>query len=293
VSIRTTPSTPRVDRPVELTASSAGRRFTYDWDLDGDGTFGDGSGATVSRVFPAGPRTVSVRATDQFGRTSTETRSVSVGALNVAPTLSLHASHVIPVGQPFDAAVIADDADGRVAKIELDVDGSYEVAGAGQEFYKTSVFFAGRATFTTGGDRVIRARVTDDAGATAVATSTLRVLASVPAASVSVFGDEFGHAPVAGGPATVTAGSTRAVVKYEFDLDGDGTYELDNGTTAALQTSFTAGTYVVGTRVTDDHGALLTARRSVFVFDPAESCGDKLGAARRWSWPPTRRPRSA
>src|SRR3954462_6946401 len=46
-----------------------------------------------------------------------------------------------------------------------------------------------------------------------------------------------------------------AIVKYEFDLDGDGAYERDNGadpTTSRLYSA--AGTYVIKMRITDDQG---------------------------------------
>ena len=77
----------------------------------------------------------------------------------------------------------------------------------------------------------MRLRVTDDDGLTAVATTTVHVTDSAPAASLSAYGDTFDHAPVAGEPATISATSARAAAKYEFDLDGDGVYELDKGAT--------------------------------------------------------------
>src|SRR3954453_3237531 len=69
VSITTTPAVPVAAQAVTLTASGGS---TYDWDLDGDGTFGDAAGAVVSRTFAAGSHTVSARATDGSGRTSAE-----------------------------------------------------------------------------------------------------------------------------------------------------------------------------------------------------------------------------
>ena len=48
-------------------------------------------------------------------------------------------------------------------------------------------------------------------------------------------------------------GST--ITKYEWDLDGDGTFELDTGTTPSATSSYTAsGTIPVSLRVTDDDG---------------------------------------
>ena len=47
-----------------------------------------------------------------------------------------------------------------------------------------------------------------------------------------------------------------AIVKYEWDVDGDGTYDADSGTTPTLDWSYTAnGTYQATVRVTNDFNA--------------------------------------
>ena len=71
-SIRTNPAIPFEGRAFDLIASSPGSGVTYSWDLDGDGAFGDATGVTVPQAFPATTRSVSVRATDAEGRTSTD-----------------------------------------------------------------------------------------------------------------------------------------------------------------------------------------------------------------------------
>jgi PKD repeat protein len=62
-----------------------------------------------------------------------------------------------------------------------------------------------------------------------------------------------------------------SITKYEWDLNGDGTYETNTGTTAKTTTSFaTAGTHAVGLRVTDSDGAtgVTTKQISVGSFPP-------------------------
>ena len=45
------------------------------------------------------------------------------------------------------------------------------------------------------------------------------------------------------------------IAKYEWDLDGNGTYETDTGTTTTTSRQYTAtGTTNVGLRVTDNSG---------------------------------------
>ncbi len=58
--------------------------------------------------------------------------------------------------------------------------------------------------------------------------------------------------------------SLGSITKYEWDLDGNGTYETSTGTTSSVKTSFAnPGTYTVGLRVTDSDGATGTTTRKI------------------------------
>lgn len=59
--------------------------LVFDWDLDGDGTFGDAAGRDVT-VAVDGPREVTVRATDRLGRSHDASATVRVGT---APTVAI------------------------------------------------------------------------------------------------------------------------------------------------------------------------------------------------------------
>jgi glucose/arabinose dehydrogenase len=62
-----------------------GRALTYSWDLNGDGTYGDATGATTSYTYTAaGVYHPSLRVTDDQG--ASDTASVTVTAGNTAPT---------------------------------------------------------------------------------------------------------------------------------------------------------------------------------------------------------------
>ena len=88
--------------------------FTYAWDLDDDGSYDDGSGATQSRTYTSpGSRVVRVLATDSRG--ATDARAVSVQVTdpapppNTAPTVTrvtTYPAGAFEVGQTigFDAA---------------------------------------------------------------------------------------------------------------------------------------------------------------------------------------------
>src|SRR5205085_906236 len=61
------------------------------------------------------------------------------------------------------------------------------------------------------------------------------------------------------------------ITKYEWDTNGDGTYDTDTGTSPTAPTSFTsAGTYTMRVRVTDSDGATAVALATVTV-DPAST----------------------
>ncbi len=84
-----------------------GGTLTYGWDLDGDGQYDDGTGATAASTYPVGTVTVGLRVTDQQGSSATTTATVT--ATNTAPTVtrvSTYPAGTWYVGQTlgFDAA---------------------------------------------------------------------------------------------------------------------------------------------------------------------------------------------
>ena len=94
--------------------------------------------------------------------------------------------------------------------------------------------------------------LTDDAGATWTTTSTVDVHASNIPPIASLIASPM--APRPGQEVTLSAFGSDPdgeVVRYEFDFDGDGTYEVD-GPQSSTTTTFTAGgTRTIGVRLTD------------------------------------------
>jgi glucose/arabinose dehydrogenase/PKD repeat protein len=92
--VSATPATGNAPLTVNLdgTASSdpEGGVLTYSWDLDGNGTFGDATGSTVSSTYTAaGTYHPALRVTDPEGATGTASTTVTVG--NTAPTAVIDA----------------------------------------------------------------------------------------------------------------------------------------------------------------------------------------------------------
>lgn len=159
----------RPGQPVDLAATASdpdGSIASYAWDPDGDGLFAD-EGPSPAHVasFPVpGTYQAAVRARDADGLTATASATVQV-VLNERPAVVLRRGFAAdPAGSPSSLSAdrpvffkaSATDADGRVRRIQLDLDGQpgFEVDGA-----------TGTRTFTEPGPAIVNVRATDDEGA--------------------------------------------------------------------------------------------------------------------------------
>jgi DNA-binding beta-propeller fold protein YncE len=79
--------------------------------------------------------------------------------------------------------------------------------------------------------------------------------------------------------ASASSDSDGSVVRYEWDLDGNGTYETDTGSAPFADRAYpTERSVVVGLRVSDDAGATATASRALTVALPAPAVGETVRA---------------
>ena len=183
-----------------------------------------------------------VRVTDNRGASAVATVSVRA---HYAPAARIVASKTAATpgeSVAFNGAT-SSDADG-ITKYEwdLDGDGTFEKTGAQQS-----------TSFTTIGPHAVKLRVTDGLGATSIATSSVRVHRAPTALVVSR-----PIAPTVNQAVTLDASKSSddgSIAKYEWDLNGDTTFETTTTgpTTATVFT--TAGTKRIGLRVTDNDGA--------------------------------------
>ncbi len=258
-----TPTGETVNFDASASKDADGAIAKYQWDLDGNGTYetNSGSSPTTSRAYAtAGERTVGLRVTDGNGSRATTTRALTIQ--NTAPTAAFTASpSPVQTGKAvtLDAAG-SSDADGTIAKYEWDLDGNgtYETDGGASATTTTS--------YPAIGQRQIGLRVTDDNGATATATRSLGVLNSPPTAAFTATPNPAPTGTAISFNAGGSGDSDGTVVKYEWDFDGNGSYETNAGVSAITGKSFaTAGSRTIGLRVTDNNGATATSSTTVSV----------------------------
>ncbi|MBJ7332905.1 MAG: PKD domain-containing protein, partial [Solirubrobacteraceae bacterium] len=157
--------TPPIGQQITFTDTSTdpdGTALTRAWDLDDDGAFDDGAGATATKIYPTrGARTVRLRVSD--GSTSaTATKTVTVRNLAPTVTLDLSQSSVLTaVAVVF--GLTASDPDGGALTYawDLDGDGVYDDSTAAIPTPRS---------YPRSGVRTIGVRVTDDDGDPATST---------------------------------------------------------------------------------------------------------------------------
>jgi YD repeat-containing protein len=180
---------------------------------------------------------------------------------NRRPVAAFTAPSTAKPGQTvtFDASA-SHDPDGSITKYEWDLDGNgtYETS--------TGTTPSASRSYATAGDVTVKLKVTDNDFATDTESHTVTIGNASPAAALSVSPTQATVGQTVTLDATGSADPDGTIAKYEFDLDGNGTYETNAGTTKTATTSFiAAGAYAVGVRVTDDDGATDTATKTVTV----------------------------
>ncbi|MCB1218053.1 PKD domain-containing protein [bacterium] len=240
-----------IGEPVSISVSGGD---SYDYDLDGNGVFeitGDTSGSFSVDTTQAGIIRPRVRASGSGGE------AVALGSVslivtgNSRPVASASAdpqSGLAPLDVTFSGEA-EDGEDGASALSfawDFDGDGIYEPG--------TDTLSPPLQTYTAAGSYNVKLRVTDSEGAWDV--DTLSVLATEGGIHAEL---SMARSQIAKGEFAVfsaqSSTSSSTITKYEWDLDGDLTFELDMGTDPLFKRSFdTVGFQQVALRVTDDLG---------------------------------------
>lgn len=256
--------------PVSFSAQGSadedGSIVTYEWDIDGvPGFEKTTAGPTTSRRYSTpGNFTARVRVTDDDGATATESLPFIA---HRAPAARITGKSVSVVGEGLVFTSASTDDNG-IASLEWDMDGdgSFERTGPQQG-----------TSFGTTGPHKVTLRATDTLGAASTTSLTVRVHRAPTALIVTA-----PPAPIVNQP-TVLDGSRSsddgAIATYEWDLNGDGTFETNTAAVPRATTTFTAlGPAKVGLKVTDNDGATdQTTLTLQVVAAPAVATADSIG----------------
>ena len=251
-----------VNFDASASTDSDGTIIRYEWDYDGDGTFDADTGTTATTSFEyttSGNFDPAVRVTDDDGATDTASLSETGGGeitLNDPPVADISGSPLsgaLPLSVNFDASA-STDSDGTIVLYEWDYDGD------GNWDEDTGSTATTTFEYSTAGDFDARVRVTDNDGATDIASlsdgggSGIEVL-DPPSADITATPDN-GPAPlVVSFDASGSTDSDGSIVLYEWDLDGNGSFETDTGTTPTVGSTYSnVGGPTISVRVTDDDG---------------------------------------
>jgi PKD repeat protein len=110
-------------------------------------------------------------------------------------------------------------------------------------------------TYTSPGQYAATLRVTDNDDKTATDTTLINVLQSGAPSVTAIATPTSGDAPLVVSFAGTASDPDGTIVLYEWDYDGDGTYDWSNAQTMASSHTYnTAGTFQAVVRVTDNDG---------------------------------------
>ena len=250
------------DRPLSVILSTTGSNdidgaiASYDWDLDGDGTFEELTtpDAEKNHIFDtAGTFDVQVRIVDNQGAGGIATKTIVVNEPGrLPPVAQLDASPLSgtpPLKVDFDASGSTADG-GSIVRYEWDWegDGSWDLDSGATP--------TASHTYDTLGTYQATVRVWDDIDVSDTEQVTVSVNSGNLPPTASFTADAyFGDAPLAVNfDASGSTDSDGSITLYEWDWQTDGTYDYNSATPLAAH-SFSAGTHNVTLRVTDNNAA--------------------------------------
>ncbi len=185
---------------------------------------------------------------------------------NRAPTASFTATPTTAltgVAIAFNASA-STDPDGTIAKYEWDFDGNgtYETDAGAAAAHQPRLPRRGHDHRRPAGHRQQRRHVDT--------TSTVTIQNSPPTAAFTATPNPVPTGTAVAYDASGSKDIDGTIAKYEWDLDGNGTYETNTGTTASTSSSYaTVGARTIRLRVTDNTGATALTTQTVTVTNRA------------------------
>jgi YD repeat-containing protein len=262
-----TPLSPSTGQLVSLDAATStdsdGTIVKYEWDLDGDGIFETDTGTTAqtsTSFTTAGSHVVRLLVTDDDGATAVKSQTIIVA--NSPPVAQIADPGVGATGRSLTLdASGSTDSDGTITNYAWDLDnnGTYETDGGTAPTLQH--------TFSTAASTTVGLQVTDSGSATATTTVTFTVT-DPPIAAFSATPTSARPNQVVSFDASGSSDPDGVTLTYQWDLDGNGTFETDTGTTPTTSRSYaTPATYAVQLQVTDADGVTTTTAHDVTVVN--------------------------
>lgn len=236
---------------------------SFQWDFNGDGVFDISETVGRNQAYKytvPGTYKASLTVTDSQGRKDTQTQNIVV--TNAPPVVSASANPTngqVPLTVAFTAT--ATDSDG-IASYEWDYQGN-------GSYSAPSTSTAGSFTYATAGTYNPKVRVTDRLGASTVAAVPSMTVRAAPLGAPSV---RLTPSPASGSTpltvsfsAVVTDPGAKPISSYEWDFDGDGTFDATTTTASKQNVYNTPGTYYPQVRITTQDGRTALDVKTVVV----------------------------
>jgi hypothetical protein len=171
------------------------------------------------------------------------------------------------VGKASTLSAASSTDDNGIARYEWDLDGN------GTFETNTGTSQTVQAPFTTVGPRTVRVKVTDIFNAAGVAQTTVTVHSAPDAAfNASPSPALVGEQVVFDGAPSIR---TEPISRFEWDLDGNGTFEKDTGARPVASRAYTAsGVVTTHLRITDAQGSQDVETRQLRVLARADAPRD-------------------
>jgi PKD repeat protein len=259
VSPEATPTSGPVPLTVRFTTKAEytdGAILRYRWDFQGDGVYEHVDPGAQNYTFTytqKGSFTATLEVLNSRDETIRATIPISVTSRPPVPSAGVNPSNgAVPLAVAFSGT--ATDPDGTIARYEWDVDGNGVFDFTSTTTGNTTHTYAAPGTFNA----VFRVTDNDGTIATAVATATAVRVGPAGSPTATITAPNAPRTVVA--PTTVAFSGTGSdpggsIVRYEWDFNGDGTYEYSSATTAATSFQYVSpGTFTAALRVTDNAG---------------------------------------
>ncbi|MCC7478400.1 PKD domain-containing protein [bacterium] len=255
----------------------------YLWDFDGDAAFEEitYSPTNVHTLTQPGIINVTVAVEDREGERDTAQLEINVGVAGNSPPgvtiTALPLSGSAPLNVSFGS--VFTDIDGSIVRFDWDFEGD----GTWERYDDAAEL---NHVYTAGGSFNATLRVTDDDGAQNSDSIQITVN-SPPQASLQVLPASIQLGADCFLDAALSSDADGTLTLFEWDLDGDGTYEQSSGTDPQLSfTPASAGPYSIGLRVSDELGAQSTAQALLHVrgwMPTVQAAGEGTNAGRHCS----------